>query len=59
MELVILAVSVNRERCNKEGVKFDAWNVQSLIGREEELLEEMKKYNLEILGVSETKMKGS
>ena len=40
-------------------VRFGAWNVRSLKGREEELLEEMEKYRLEIVGVSETKMKGN
>ena len=52
-------VSNNGERCSEEWVRFGAWNVRSLRGREEELLEEMEKYKLEILGVSETKMKGN
>ena len=33
--------------------------MRSLRGREEELVEEMIKYRLEVLGVSETKLKGN
>ena len=33
--------------------------MRSLRGREEELVEEMVKYRLEVLGVSETKLKGN
>ena len=52
-------VSHNWERCREEWVRFSAWNVRSLRGREEKLIQEMKKYRLEVLGVSETKMKGN
>lgn len=43
----------------EEWVRFGAWNVRSLRGREEELIEEMVKYKLEVLGASETKVKGN
>ena len=36
--------------------RFGCWNVRSVNGREE-LFTEMKKYRLEVLGVSETKVK--
>ena len=37
------------------------WNVRSMNGRKEELVAEMKKYRLEVLGVSElqTKVRGN
>ena len=38
--------------------RFGCWNVRSVNGREE-LFTEMKKYRLEVLGVSETKARGS
>lgn len=34
------------------------WNVQSLRGKEVELVEEVKKYKIDILGITETKKKG-
>ena len=38
--------------------RFGCWNVRSVNGREE-LFTEMKKYRLEVLGVSETKVRGN
>ena len=55
-------VKIGGDRCrtgDAEWVRFGAWNVRSLRGREEELVEEMVKYRLEVLGVSETKLKGN
>ena len=34
------------------------WNVRTMSGREEELIDEMKRYGLEVLGVSEAGLKG-
>ena len=42
-----------------EWVRYGAWNVRSLRGRKKELVEEMVKDRLEVLGVSETKLKGN
>ena len=39
--------------------RFRCWNVRSLNGRGEELVMDMKKYRLEVLGVSETKVRGN
>ena len=39
--------------------RIGTWNVQSPKGKEQELIGEMKRYDLGILGVSETKWKGS
>ncbi|CAF3219623.1 unnamed protein product [Rotaria sp. Silwood2] len=39
-------------------MKIGTWNVTSLIGKEFELIEEAKKYQLDILGISSTKRKG-
>ena len=44
----------------KSGVdlfRVGAWNVQSLKHKEAEVVEEMKSYRLEVLGVSETRLK--
>ena len=40
-----------------EQLRFGAWNIRTMSGREVELVEEMKKYRLEMLGVSEGKVK--
>ena len=42
-----------------EWVRFGVRNVRSLREREEELVEQMIKYRLEVLGRSETKLKGN
>ena len=45
----------------KSGVdlfRVGAWNVRSLKHKEAEVVEEMKSYRLEVLGVSETCLKG-
>ena len=39
--------------------RFGCWNVRSMNGKEEELVAEMKKNRLEVLGVSETKVWGN
>ena len=42
-----------------EQLRFGAWNIRTMSGREVELVEEMKKYRLEMLGVSEAKVRGN
>lgn len=39
--------------------RMGTWNVRSLKGKEQELIKEMKRYDLDVLGVSETRWKGS
>ena len=39
-------------------MNIGTWNVRSLNGKEVELVEEIKKYNVAILGITETKKKG-
>ena len=39
--------------------RFGCWNVRTVSGREEELADEMKRYRLKLLGVSEAKMRGN
>ena len=39
-------------------MNIGTWNVRSLSGKEVELVEEIKKYNIDILGITETKKKG-
>ena len=43
----------------REQFRFGAWNIRTMSGREVELVEEMKKYWLEMLGVSEAKVRGN
>ena len=54
-----VGISKDRRGGEEEWVRFGAWNVKLLRGREEELVEEIVKYRLEVLGVSETRMKGN
>jgi len=35
------------------------WNITSLTGEEHELVEEVKKYSLDVAGISSTKRRGS
>ena len=37
--------------------RFGCWNVRTMSSREEELVDEMKRYRLEVLGISEPKLK--
>ena len=43
---------------DNECLRIGAWNVRSMNGQDRELIEEMRKYDLRILAVSETKWKG-
>jgi hypothetical protein len=40
-------------------MRFGTWNIKSLNGKEVEIVREMEKYRLELLGLSEVKKKGS
>ena len=44
---------------SNELYEMGTWNVRSLKEKEEELIEEMKRYDLGVLAVSETRWKGS
>lgn len=43
----------------KRTMILGTWNVRSLTGKEEELVEEMEKYGVDLLAVTETKKKGN
>jgi hypothetical protein len=47
-----------RNELEKQTTIFGCWNITSLTGKEAEVVEEMMKYRIPILGVSETKKKG-
>lgn len=50
---------INRRRLEKEKeMRIGTWNITSMTGKEVEVVQEMKKYNVQILGVCETKKKG-
>jgi exonuclease III len=40
-------------------MRFGTWNIKSLNGKEVEIVREIEKYRLELLGLSEVKKKGS
>ena len=39
--------------------RFRCWNVRTMNGRKQELVAQTEKYRLEVLGVSEAKMRGN
>lgn len=45
-------------RAKDELWKMGTWNVRSLSGKEDDLVEEFEKAKLDVLGISETKRKG-
>ncbi|KAK4873717.1 hypothetical protein RN001_013077 [Aquatica leii] len=48
-----------KEIKQKRGViKIGTWNVKSIIGKEDEIIEEMQMQNIDYLGITETKRKG-
>ena len=50
---------ISSEAINSEvGWKIGTWNVSGLAGKEDELMQEFQRENLDILGVTETKKKG-
>ncbi|KAG8227539.1 hypothetical protein J437_LFUL008411 [Ladona fulva] len=44
---------------SKWTMRIGTWNIETINGKEVELVEEMEKYRLEILGLSEVKKKGN
>ena len=40
-------------------MNFGTWNIKTLSNKEEEIIQEMKEHKLELLGLSETKKRGS
>ena len=53
-----MATASSSNRVGIEYTRIGIWNVRTLKDKEEEVIEEMKKYRLSILGVSETHLKG-
>ena len=51
--------NVARSRVNHHQLLFGNWNVLTLTGKELELVEEAKRYRLDIVGLSSTKRRGS
>lgn len=44
-------------KTEKQTTVIGTWNVRSIKGKEEEIVEEMEKYGIDILGITETKKK--
>jgi hypothetical protein len=40
-------------------LRFGTWNITSLTGKEMEIVEEMKRFHIPILGIGEVKKKGT
>ena len=53
----MLSLTKNEEK--DKVYRLGTWNVRSARNKEEELIREMKRYNLDILGLSETKGRGN
>ena len=51
--------NVAHSRVNHHQLLLGNWNILTLIGKELELVEEAKRYHLDIIGVSSTKRRGS
>ena len=49
----------DRSSMNRNVSRFGCWNIRTMSGREEELVDEMKRCGREVLGVSEARMKGN
>ena len=46
-------------RNSKDCYQFGTWKVRTLTGKELELIGEMKRYQLDVLGVGEGKIRGN
>ena len=53
-----MAMASSGNTVGREYTRVGIWNVRLLKNKEEEVIEEMKKYRLSVLGVSETHLKG-
>ena len=51
--------NVAHSRVNHHQLLLGNWNILTLTGKELELVEEVKRYHLDIIGVSSTKRRGS
>ena len=51
--------NVARNRSSRHRLQLGNWNVFTLTGKEKELVEEAKRYQLDIVGLSSTKRRGS
>ena len=51
--------NVAHSRINHHQLLLGNWNILTLTGKEQELVEEAKRYHLDIIGVSSTKRRGS
>ena len=52
----------NQKECSnmhRNESRFGYWNISTMSGREEELVDKMQKYVLDVLGVSKAKVKGN
>ena len=53
-----MATASSSSKIGRQYTRVGTWNVRTLKNKEQEVIEEMKKYRLSVLGVSETHLKG-
>ena len=53
-----MATASSSSRAGREYTRVGIWNIRTLRNKEQEGIEEMKKYRLSVFGVSETHLKG-
>lgn len=54
----VIKDNIATETENARYIRIGTWNIRSIAGKEDELIEEFKQANLEILAITETKKKG-
>lgn len=53
-----MTIAMNTGKNEKKWHRIGTWNIRSINGKEKELIQEVKKYSMEILAITETKKKG-
>lgn len=54
----VINKKLNKNNETQMNIRIGNWNVRSIIGKEEEIVEEMIKFKVDIMAITETKKKG-